>query len=128
MLRVFLCPARIWKPTKCVCISFLSFFLFFLCDEAHGLRKFLGQGGIDPGATAVSNQSTCGDNSRSLTYSASRELLQHMEVSRLGVKSELQLQAYTTATAVWDLRCLCDLHSILWRHQILNPLIEYHGY
>ena len=27
----------------------------------------------------------------------------HMEVARLGVKSELQLQANTTATAMWDL-------------------------
>ena len=28
---------------------------------------------------------------------------QHMEVPRLGIKSELQLLAYTTATAKWDL-------------------------
>ena len=33
--------------------------------------------------------------------------LRHMEVPRLGVKSELQLLAYTTATALWDLEpCL----------------------
>ena len=30
--------------------------------------------------------------------------LQHMEVPRLGVESELQLLAFTTATAMWDLR------------------------
>ena len=29
--------------------------------------------------------------------------LRHMEVPRLGVKSELQLQAYTIATTTWDL-------------------------
>ena len=29
--------------------------------------------------------------------------LRHMEVPRLGVKSELQLPAYTTATAILDL-------------------------
>ena len=29
---------------------------------------------------------------------------QHMEIPILGVKSELQLLAYTTATATWDLR------------------------
>ena len=28
--------------------------------------------------------------------------LRHMEVSRLGVKLELQLLAYATATATWD--------------------------
>ena len=31
--------------------------------------------------------------------------------SRLGVKSELQLPAYTTATATWDRTYICDLHS-----------------
>ena len=34
----------------------------------------------------------------------------HMEVPRLGVKSELQLPATATATATWDLSCVCDLH------------------
>jgi len=35
--------------------------------------------------------------------------LQHMEVPRLGVKLELQLPAYTTATATPDPSCICDL-------------------
>ena len=34
----------------------------------------------------------------------------HMETPRLGVKSELQPLAYTTATATWDLSCICNLH------------------
>ena len=34
--------------------------------------------------------------------------LQYMEVPRLGVDSELQLQAYTTAIATPDLSCVCD--------------------
>ena len=35
-----------------------------------------------------------------------------MEVPRLGVESELQLQlpAYTTATAMSDLKHICDLY------------------
>ena len=33
-----------------------------------------------------------------------------MEVSRLGVESELQLPAYTTAIAILDLRHICDLY------------------
>ena len=46
---------------------------------------------------------------------------QHMEVPRLGVKSELQLPAYTSATAMQDLSQVCDLHYGSWQHQILNP-------
>jgi len=35
---------------------------------------------------------------------------QHMEVPRLGIESELQPLAYTTATAMQDLSRVCDLH------------------
>ena len=48
--------------------------------------------------------------------------LQHMEVPRLGVIWELQLLAYTTATARLDLSCVCDLHHSSWQCQILSPL------
>jgi len=47
---------------------------------------------------------------------------QHTEVPRLGVELELQLSAYTTATAMPDLSCICDLHHSSWQHWILNPL------
>ena len=47
--------------------------------------------------------------------------LQHTEVPRLGVQSELQLPAYTTATATLDLNHVCHLHHSSWQHQILNP-------
>ena len=49
--------------------------------------------------------------------------LQHMEVLRLGVESELQLQAYgtATATAMQDLSCICDLHCSSQPCQIFNP-------
>ena len=33
-----------------------------------------------------------------------------MKVPRLGVQSELQLPAYATATAMWDLSHVFDLH------------------
>ena len=48
--------------------------------------------------------------------------LWHMEVARLGVKSELQLPAYLTAT--WDPSHICDLHQGSGQCQILNPLSE----
>ena len=47
-----------------------------------------------------------------------------MEVPRLGGKSELQLEAYTTATATRDPSCICNLHHSSWQCQILNPLME----
>ena len=45
-----------------------------------------------------------------------------MEVPRLGVESELELLAYTTATATQVLSCLCDLHHSSRQCRILNPL------
>ena len=47
-----------------------------------------------------------------------------MEIPRLGVKSELQLPAYTTVTATWDPSRVWDLHHSSWQHRILNPLSE----
>ena len=49
---------------------------------------------------------------------------QHMEVPRVGVKSELQLLAYIIATAKDMSQIFCDLHHSSWQHQILNPLNE----
>jgi len=49
---------------------------------------------------------------------------QHMEFPGLGVKSELQLQVYATATAMQDLSHICNLHLSLWQCQTLNPPSE----
>ena len=46
----------------------------------------------------------------------------HVEAPRPGVLSELQLPAVTTATAIPDLSCICDLHSSSWQCRILNTL------
>ena len=43
-----------------------------------------------------------------------------MEIPRLQVQSELELQAYTTATQ--DLSCIGDLHYSSWQRRMLNPL------
>ena len=50
--------------------------------------------------------------------------LQHMEILRLGVESELQLPAYTTATATLDLSSICELHHNSRQCWVLNPLME----
>ena len=47
-----------------------------------------------------------------------------MEVPRLGIESELLLLAYITATKMWDLSHICDLHHSSWQCQILNSLTE----
>ena len=47
-----------------------------------------------------------------------------MEVPSLGFKSELQLQACTTAPATPDPSHLCNWHYSLWQCGILNPLSE----
>ena len=48
--------------------------------------------------------------------------LQHMEVPRLGVQSELQLLTYATATEMQDLGLICDLHHSSGQRQIPNQL------
>ena len=48
----------------------------------------------------------------------------HVKVLGLGVELELQLPAYTTATAAQDLTLFCDLHHSSLQRWILNPLSE----
>ena len=48
--------------------------------------------------------------------------LQHTEVPRLGVKSELQLPACATGTARWDPSHICDLHHRSRQRRIPDPL------
>ena len=50
--------------------------------------------------------------------------LQHMEVPRLGVHLELQLQVYTAAIATRNPSRICDLRGSLQQRRILNPLSE----
>ena len=45
-----------------------------------------------------------------------------MEGLRLGVESEMQLQAYARATATPDPSCIHKLSHSLWPYQSLNPL------
>ena len=55
-------------------------------------------------------------------FSFFRPYLQHVEAPRQGVKLELQLPAYITATAMQDPSSVCNLHYSSQQHQILNPL------
>ena len=48
----------------------------------------------------------------------------HMEVSRLGVKLELQLLAYNTDTATWDPSHVCGLHHNSHQCWILDSLCK----
>jgi len=46
----------------------------------------------------------------------------HMEVPKLGIKLEQQLQVYTNATATPDRSCIYNVHHSSWQRWILNPL------
>ena len=48
---------------------------------------------------------------------------QHMELSRLGVESELQLLTYATATATPDLSCIFNLQARSLTHRV-GPEME----
>ena len=48
----------------------------------------------------------------------------NMEVLRLEAESELQLLAYATAIATWDLSLICNLQHSSQHCQIPNPLSE----
>ena len=48
----------------------------------------------------------------------------HMEVPRLRVQLELQLPAYTTATAMPDLSLVCDLHHSSGQHRSLTHWVR----
>ena len=45
-----------------------------------------------------------------------------MEVPGLGIKSELKLLTYATATAMLDMSPIGDLHWSLQQYHFLNPL------
>ena len=47
-----------------------------------------------------------------------------MEVPRLGVTADLQLPAYTRATATRNLSRVCDLYHSSRKRRILKPLSE----
>ena len=47
-----------------------------------------------------------------------------IDVPRLGVKLELWPLAYITASATWDLSCICNLCHSSQQCQILNLLRE----
>ena len=44
--------------------------------------------------------------------------------ARDGTELELQLPAYTTATAPWDPSHICNLNHSFWQHWVLYPLSE----
>ena len=65
------------------------------------------------------NKYMCPFVSLSLVF---RAALVALDVPRLGVESELQLLAYTTATATQNPSCIFELHHSSLQCQICNPL------
>ena len=66
--------------------------------------------------------SPCVIKSRIFSFFFLRLHLWHLEVPRLGVILESQLQACATATATVGLSHICDLHHNFRQHWVLNPL------
>ena len=103
-------------------LLFFSFFLLFFNGCASSIWKFLGQG------LNLSHSYSNVDLSFFLSFFLYFSFLgphsRHMEVSRLGVESELQLLVYTTATATSDPSHVCNPNHGSRQHRILNPLSE----
>ena len=103
--------------------SFLSLFgfsLFFLVNMARGLSIFtlsMKQLLVLVGFTVLFFLFVC-----LFVFCFLGLHLWHMEVPRLAVKLELQLPAYTTATAMQDPTRICDLQYSSWQCRILDPL------
>ena len=97
-----------------------------LCD--HTKTVFLFTGKVLKATSKIINDNRIFSSIRIFIYvfifGFSGLHLKHMEVPRLGGKSELRLLAYTTAMAMRDLSCICDLHHSSGQHRILNPLSE----
>ena len=89
-----------------------------------------------PGQGSNPHHSSYPSDTGSLNHYTTREVLkftffcflglhmQYMEVPRLGVESQLQLPVYTTAIAMPDSSCVCDIHHSSLQCQVVNPLNE----
>ena len=53
-----------------------------------------------------------------------RQQLRHMGFPRLGVELELQLPVHSTATAMPNPGCVCNIYYSSWQHWILKPRSE----
>ena len=110
LLRYF----QLWKSWYLSCshplFKHCYFFLFFFFFNPRFLRRHV----LDLLNLA----------SVSLFFTFLWPHLWHMGIPGLEVKLELQLPAYTaaTATSTQDPSCICELRHNLWQHWILNPL------
>ena len=108
---VFCLVQHIRKPMMLTCFYYCWCYLVLMIS----LRGFL------PGFITVKLH-FCHCNFFSFVFLG--PYLWHVKVPRLGVQSELQLLAYTTATSTQDTSHVCNLDHSLWQRWILNPLSE----
>ena len=118
-------------PPICLCqnvyLGLLPIFYWVVCFFNIELRKCLYILEINPlSGASLTNifANLCVVFTIIIIISLSGLHPQPMEVHRLWVELELQLPAYTTATAIQDLSHVCSLHHSSWQCWILNPLSE----
>ena len=104
----------------------MCFFFFYFLEHTHTWSVFVSRGEPElfPSQHMLGFQTQCFLFVCLFLFCFLGQHLQHMEVPRLGVESELQLPAYTMATATQDPSLVCDLHHSSRQCWILNPLIE----
>ena len=96
----------------------------FLCHEAgQKAATVAGKRALDLWLQPPGSQSTTGEK-YIFFFPFLGPHLGHMEVSRLGAESELQVPAYNTASATQGLSHVCDLHRSSRQCQILKPLSD----
>ena len=89
-------------------------------DEVCLAQHTLPSGG--PAVALPGSQAASKEQELLFSFSFLQPHLWHVEVPRLGVELELQLPAYTAATATQDQSRVCHLCHSLQQHLILNPL------
>ena len=93
-----------------------------LCSSGERVRLFGGaQGDVGTESRKTFQKEV---RSKGIFFCFLELYSRHMEVPRLRVKSELQPQAYATATATQDPSWVCELRHSSRQCWILNPLSE----
>ena len=124
----FLCSVNFLLYSMVTSHTYLyTFFVLTLSCSVISDQTVLGVTQQDLIAYPFRRQESASTNPKLPMFCFLEPYLRHMEVPRLGVESELQLPAYTTATATQDQSHVCDPHyssqqcRMLWVRPRIEP-------